>query len=1113
MKFQCVGQQVQCLCMVQNDYEILFAAFMSNTKGKLKAVEQGLAVGQDANLWGDRNAGEYIREIRICQNKARKVKSFIKPIYENKGMVYYGEVYNMTLQEKHTPYILSTKEDITDDLYSHLMNKYELPLRSEWKEFLFHYLYENRFLTILKDWRYPTVFSVEDFKIYRNGKWIPAKDLILYNLNLEEPGLEGIITSAVKSGAIKVSDMPTPDVEYKGLDDYMIANKKNLWSNITKQIDELVHVKTPEIYAKNVVFKTKRLFEKQQEKVMGAVRSLQSGVKYALLNQGMGVGKTIQSLAVVEEFFNERFLKNHPDKTLKDCYTPGNVTYRNIIICPAHLTQKWKEEIEKEVPGAHAEILENLSQLEKIRAAGPKRTRKEFYMIGKDFCKLDAYRSPVPYQMKKRKVFYPICKDCFDSTGSIYVKNRDGECPRCQGHNFLSRPTWTKAYGLICPDCGNILIEPSSKYNDGMDADDIKEKVLTPKRFASQNESNGFCFNCGSSLWQTRCKNLETPESILRKKPDKWYKITHFTNKAKKGKTTAWVLRGHEEEYLLEKELKKECMMDGGYDVTKENATRRVAPAHFIKKYLKGYFDFAILDEVHKFEGEGTAQANAALALVKASKWQLGLTGTIANGAATCLFSLLWLLEPERMVKKGWKRYEALRFAKEYGTVETVYEARTGWNSNKCSRGKQITQPRVKPGISPRLFLDFLIDRAVFMDITDMGAELPPLKESIEIVDMPQDVSSSYHSLIGTLKDCLRSKEGASAMSNILQMGLSYPDKPYERAPIMSARVENQVLAYPKNLEDYKTRLLPKEERLVKIIKSELAEGRNCFVYVSYTGAGDANVIDRLGEIVENNCNVKGRVCVVQSSTPQAKEREAYIKKKAAEGVKVFLINPKCCETGLDFCFDYKGQFYNYPTLIFYQISYELSVLWQASRRHYRANQTKECRTYWFAYAGTLQAAALQIMAEKQVAVSAIQGKFSSEGLASMAKGVNAQEKLAEALMEDNMSSTATLQGLFAKVNDANSYKEEEKSGFVFIKPLLYSELMGESIVEELSFEEFVSAAREEPEQETLGIVATEAPEEDLFALFDTLFENVTPKSKKAKGMVEGQTDLFSLFA
>ena len=127
MKFRCVGQQVHCLCLLQVNNEILFGAFMSNTKGKLKAVEQGLAVGQDGNLWGDRSAGEYMREIRINSNKARKVKSFIKPIYENKGLVYYGEVYNLALQDKHSRYILSTKEEIKEDLYSHLMNKYELP--------------------------------------------------------------------------------------------------------------------------------------------------------------------------------------------------------------------------------------------------------------------------------------------------------------------------------------------------------------------------------------------------------------------------------------------------------------------------------------------------------------------------------------------------------------------------------------------------------------------------------------------------------------------------------------------------------------------------------------------------------------------------------------------------------------------------------------------------------------------------------------------------------------------------------------------------------------------------------------------------------------------------
>ena len=409
------------------------------------------------------------------------------------------------------------------------------------------------------------------------------------------------------------------------------------------------------------------------------------------------------------------------------------------------------------------------------------------------------------------------------------------------------------------------------------------------------------------------------------------------------------------------------------------------------------------------------------------------------------------------------------------------------------------------------------------MDITDMGAELPPLKESIEIVDMPKDVSASYGKLIDTLKRSLRSHEGMSALSNILQMGLSYPDKPFDRAPIMSTKIENQCLAMPDNLEQYKTKLLPKEERLVSLIRSEMNEGRNCFVYVSYTGAGDANVIDRLGELIERECGLKGRVCVIQSSTPQAKEREAYIKKKAAEGIKVFLINPKCCETGLDFCFDYEGQFYNFPTLIFYQISYELSVLWQASRRHYRANQTKECRTYWFAYSGTLQAAALQIMAEKQVAVSAIQGKFSSEGLASMAQGVNAQEKLAEALLDGNMSSTATLQNLFAKVNDSNTYKEEEKSGFVFKKAFLYSEIMGEDIVEGMELEEVMESMEIPVEEMTVfDAVATpvepieEVEADEFMTLFSSIFGDMEipkPKKEKAKGMCDGQTDLFALFA
>lgn len=65
-------------------------------------------------------------------------------------------------------------------------------------------------------------------------------------------------------------------------------------------------------------------------------------------------------------------------------------------------------------------------------------------------------------------------------------------------------------------------------------------------------------------------------------------------------------------------------------------------------------------------------------------------------------------------------------------------------------------------------------------------------------------------------------------------------------------------------------------------------------------------------------------------------------------------------------------------------MGYNLFTLWQASRRHYRLNQDVECRTFYLAYANTIQEEVIRIKGEKQVATSAIQGKFSAEGLAAM---------------------------------------------------------------------------------------------------------------------------------
>ena len=57
----------------------------------------------------------------------------------------------------------------------------------------------------------------------------------------------------------------------------------------------------------------------------------------------------------------------------------------------------------------------------------------------------------------------------------------------------------------------------------------------------------------------------------------------------------------------------------------------------------------------------------------------------------------------------------------------------------------------------------------------------------------------------------------------------------------------------------------------------------------------------------------------------------------------------------------------------------------QASRRAWRIGQRKDCKVVYLYYGGTLQDRAMALMGKKMEAAQALKGKFSAEGLASMA--------------------------------------------------------------------------------------------------------------------------------
>ncbi len=162
----------------------------------------------------------------------------------------------------------------------------------------------------------------------------------------------------------------------------------------------------------------------------------------------------------------------------------------------------------------------------------------------------------------------------------------------------------------------------------------------------------------------------------------------------------------------------------------------------------------------------------------------------------------------------------------------------------------------------------------------------------------------------------------------MLQFSLSYSDKPYGVEPIASTKT-GAILCAPKSFDRYKDisqfgNLLSKERKLVRLVSEEISQGRNCFVYAEFTASPERCISYRLKEILEMHAGLEGKVAVLESSSPESAKRESWMHERASEGIQVFITNPKCVETGLDFCFCHRGQDYNFPTLIFYQTGYSL---------------------------------------------------------------------------------------------------------------------------------------------------------------------------------------------
>ncbi|MBF0121199.1 MAG: DEAD/DEAH box helicase [Desulfobacterales bacterium] len=398
----------------------------------------------------------------------------------------------------------------------------------------------------------------------------------------------------------------------------------------------------------------------------------------------------------------------------------------------------------------------------------------------------------------------------------------------------------------------------------------------------------------------------------------------------------------------------------------------RYAKAEFIKRFLpKDTFDLFIADEVHQYKSGDSAQGQAFANLACKAKNTLCLTGTLMGGYSTNLFYLLWRIVPKTMKEMGIGYDNPMFFAEKYGVIERIEKEKL--RDNAASIGGNSISRRVveKPGISPTIFTDLLLQRAIFLKLEDITVNLPSFKEEVTVVQMDQEQDDAYKNFQQELQSIVRSSlaRGDKTLLGILVNSLlAYPDGARKGEVVLHPRTQEFLCSGPEiNIEN-----LAKERKLVEILKEEKKQGRKCLVCLEHTGTRD--LIPDLQERIEKE-NLS--VLILRQNNPSAAKRESWLNVKLSTGnYDVLITNPRLIETGLDLL--------QFPTIIYFQTGYSTFTLRQSSRRSWRIGQDKPVKIYYMVYQNTVQETALSLMAEKMQVALAVEGDLSDKGLTAL---------------------------------------------------------------------------------------------------------------------------------
>ena len=634
----------------------------------------------------------------------------------------------------------------------------------------------------------------------------------------------------------------------------------------------------------------------------------------------------------------------------------------NVVMCPSHLVRMWKREIEDRSPNSEAIIVKDFNHLISLipKIKGDKMMHC-WLIISKETAKLG-------YDMRPAAVWRPNKK----------IPGTDIRGVFC------------------CPECGKPLY-----YNTIQGSGRNRCKIphylrYTDFRKGSLDKNNLVCTNTKIKWDMVSHKSTGCPCNTKL-----WVPSTKDNHGWVKLGKQGWFLRQHLP--IIEQSISNEAspttedlkLLAAIQDELEGNGVPQRSPrkypiAKFIRRYLKGYIDYCILDELHGYKSKDSLQGEAAGDLIFTAKKTIGLTGTLLNGFSSGIYYLLYRMFPRQMVREGYEYRNPNDFVKNYG----VSRKKQWFELNRGRIGDQIKaeQPKEMPGISPVVFTKFLLENAAFISLDDISDALPNYEEIPVPLDMSDQLRLSYETLSRNAAEILRrNSKPHKIISSIVSLLSVYPDQPYKQPDIYDPETGELLLTVP----ELQITNEVKENALISLIQEKIQQGEKVLVYYYWTSR--TNIAKRLPELL----NQYDITYATLDTSVKPEEREAWIEHKIEEGIQVLLCNPTLVETGLTLL--------DFTTIIWYQLGYNLYTMRQASRRSLRINQTHDVQVYFFYYKGTVQEQALSLMATKLQASMTIEGKFSEEGLQAMSDNEDIMTQLAGSIT-NNIQETLDIQ-------------------------------------------------------------------------------------------------------